>query len=335
MLSKWHVHALDYAREANRHPQIEIVMVWDEAVRRGRDWAQELDVPFEADLRTVLSDPAVDAVIVDAPTTRHSEVIIAAAEHRKHIFSEKVLALTVKECDAIFEAVKRNNVKLMLSLPRLTDPRYLYAQQARNQGLLGRLTLVRCRVAHDGAVPREEHPQGWLPERFFNPAETGGGALIDLGAHPIYLTNRLAGPAKAVTARLTSFTNRQVDDNAVVMVECESGALGIIETAFVASRNPFLLELHGTDGTLLIEDGNVRLRSRHLDEGDWVTPPLPSPLLSPMAQWVAMIKENEAPSITEEDMRYLTLINEAAARSHREGCRVSLGGWPTSSLSFS
>jgi hypothetical protein len=40
LLSRWHVHAVDYVREARKHPEIEIVLVWDEDVERGRAWAE-------------------------------------------------------------------------------------------------------------------------------------------------------------------------------------------------------------------------------------------------------------------------------------------------------
>jgi hypothetical protein len=49
MLSRWHVHANDYAKQAKEHPDLEISMVWDELPERGAAWAQELSVPFEAD----------------------------------------------------------------------------------------------------------------------------------------------------------------------------------------------------------------------------------------------------------------------------------------------
>src|SRR5882762_9207348 len=45
MLSFWHVHARDYARQATEHPGVAIVAAWDEDPGRGRAQAAELDVP--------------------------------------------------------------------------------------------------------------------------------------------------------------------------------------------------------------------------------------------------------------------------------------------------
>ncbi|MFG6494854.1 Gfo/Idh/MocA family oxidoreductase [Fictibacillus sp. UD] len=324
LLSKWHVHAVDYAREATENEAISIKTVWDENEERGTQWAEELGVSYEADLNKVLDDPNIDGVIVTTATNRHKDVIIAAANHGKHIFTEKVLAFTVKECEEIIEAVEKNNVQLMVNLPRLTESFYLYAQEAVDKGLLGDITYIRCRVAHNGSVPSEENPKGWLPQHFYNKEECGGGALIDLGAHPIYLTNRLGGKVKAVSGKLNEFYNLGVDDNAVVMVEYESGAMGVIETGFLSFGSPQQLELYGTEGTLMVEWQDVRIKSKHLGTDEWVTPDLPNPISSSMEQWVQAIETGKKPAITTDDIVHLTAINEAAAISSAEGRRVQL-----------
>jgi scyllo-inositol 2-dehydrogenase (NAD+) len=324
LLSKWHVHAVDYAREAIENEAITIKTVWDEKQERGTQWAEELGVSFEADLQNVLDDPNIDGVIVTTATDRHKEIIIAAANHGKHIFTEKVLAFTVKECEEILAAVDRNNVQLMVNLPRLTESFYLYAQQAVDKGLLGDVTYIRCRVAHNGSVPSEENPKGWLPQHFYNKEECGGGALIDLGAHPIYLTNRLGGKVKAVSGKLNELYKLGVDDNAIVMVEYESGAMGMIETGFLSYGSPQQLELYGTEGTIMVEGQEVRVKSKHLNTEDWVNPELPNPISSNMEQWVDAIGKGTKSTVSRDDIVNLTAINEAAAISSKEGRRVQL-----------
>ncbi|MCJ7840966.1 Gfo/Idh/MocA family oxidoreductase [Lederbergia sp. NSJ-179] len=324
LLSRWHVHADDYARSAQKNPDLSIELIWDEEAERGENWAKELNVPFEADIDKVLSSPDIDAVIVSTPTNLHKEIIIAAANNKKHIFTEKVLAFTVEDCEEIYQAVEENNVKLMLSLPRLTENYYLYAQEALDSGKLGKLTAIRCRLAHNGGVGQNGAKTGWLPERFFNKEQAGGGALMDLGAHPIYLTNRLAGPAKAVQAQLQQSSEFEVDDNSAVLVQYESGAIGIIESGFISYGSPFQLELYGTEGVLLIEEGNVRIQSSQFAERGWQTPELPDALPMPMQQWTSAILHGTTPSITKEDVLGLTAINEKAALSQEEGKRIEL-----------
>jgi scyllo-inositol 2-dehydrogenase (NAD+) len=325
LLSHWHVHSVDYAKEAADNPAISIVQVWDEDEARGMLWANELGIPFEKELSKVLSNTAIDGVIVTTPTNMHYQVIIEAAKHGKHIFTEKVLAFTGKECLEIYEHVEAANLQLMVSMPRLIEPYYLFAQQTLDQGYLGQLTSVRCRVAHDGVVSRPDKPNGWLPPYFLDAVPCGGGAMIDLGAYPIYLTNRLGGSAVAVTARLMPFLHYDADVNSVAIVEYETGAMGILETGFVSGRSPFLLELHGTEGTLLVEDGRIRINCPHYSVKEWVEPKeLPNRLPTAMEQWVSAIEHNQTAAITKRDAVHLTLVNEAAALSHHTGRRVVL-----------
>ncbi|KHE67775.1 Gfo/Idh/MocA family protein [Halobacillus sp. BBL2006] len=324
LLSKWHVHAVDYAEQAHENPELSIEMIWDEDPNRGEEWAEELGVPFEKNLDTVLSNPNIDAVIVSTPTRLHKEVIIAAARYGKHIFTEKVLTFTTKDCEEMIEEINKAGVQFMISLPRLTEAYYLFAQQVIDEGLLGKLNMLRCRVAHNGAVPTDENPKGWLPDRFFDEEACGGGSLIDLGAHPIYLANRLSsGSPTAVTGSLHSMMNRGVDDFSVAIVEYDSGIVATLESSFISTGSPFKLELYGTEGTLLIEDGHIRLKSSHLQNKDWIVPEnVPASESMPMEQWVSAITSEFEPNINKEDALLLTLINEAAALSHKSGEKI-------------
>lgn len=325
LLSRWHVHADDYAREIKENEHLSVQLVWDEHVERGKKWADELGVPFEQDLQAVLTNPTIDAVVVNTPTNLHKEIIIAAANHKKHIFTEKVLSFTVAACEEIYAAVEANKVHLMVSLPRLTADYYVYAQKALNKGWLGDLTMIRCRLAHNGAVASEGQTHGWLPDRFFDKEQSGGGSLIDLGAHPIYLTNRLAGRVKALYARLLPENDQGVDNNAAVIVEYESGGLGVIETSFLSNGSPFQLELYGTEGTLLIEEEQIRLKSNQFADGEWINPEnLQHSLPMPIEQWSAMMRDGSEPTITKDDVIQLTCINQAAALSHKEKRRIDL-----------
>lgn len=320
LLSRWHVHADDYAREAREIRDIEIVTVWDEDPARGRAWAEELGVPFGSELDHVLGDDAVDAVIATPPTRDHRAILVEAADAGKHIFCEKVLAGTIEDADAILAAVEAAGVRLMLSLPRLTSGAYLAAQEAIDRGDLGRPVSVRCRVAHDGAVDREERA-AWLPERFYDADAALGGALIDLGAHPIYLCNRIGGSPEAVTALQLEVTGRGVDDTSAALVRYASDVLGVVETGFANAGCPPLLEVHGTEGTFTAEDGRVRARR---GREPWQERVEPAPLASPMRQWLAEIRDGTPTFLTRDDIRDLTRVNEAAARSAAEGRTVRL-----------
>src|SRR5882757_10023818 len=106
VLSRWHVHADEYAKAVNDHGGARVAAVWDESAERGRTWATDLGVPFVADYTTLFADPAIDGVVVTAPTNMHKELIIAAARAGKHVFTEKVLATRLDDARNIADAVR-------------------------------------------------------------------------------------------------------------------------------------------------------------------------------------------------------------------------------------
>jgi predicted dehydrogenase len=324
ILSFWHVHAADYAREAQQHPRTEIVAAWDEDAERGRAKAQSLGATFHADLADLLARPDIDGVIVTTPTNAHRDVIVAAAKAGKHIFTEKVLALTPAECRRILAVVDRADVKLTVSLPRLADGYTQATLGILADGRLGDLTLVRVRLSHDGAVGRR-----WLPAQFFDPDEAGGGALIDLGCHPMYLTRLfLGGMPDRLTASYGHVTGHAVEDNAVALLHFPNGAIGVVEAGFVNPHSPFTIEVHGTKGSLLYGTPEARMLVRNTPAGRdeaWTEVALPERAAGPFDQWVSHIEHG---TLATENIALavdLTTLMDAANRSARTGRTIQLG----------
>ncbi len=318
MVSFWHVHARDYARQATAHPDTEIVAVWDEVPERGRTNANALGVRFYERLDDLLGEPDIDAVIVGTPTSAHHDVIIAAAQAGKHIFTEKVLAPTLHECNEILAAINHAGVKLTVSLPRLYASYTRAIQEVIARQQLGELTLVRTRLSHNGAVPTKKDPNGWLPEHFFDLEQSAGGALIDLGCHPMYLARLFLGMPVSVSATYGYITGREVEDNAVALLYYPQGALGVVEAGFVNRFSPFTIEVHGTEGSLLYgtPDDKLQIRSALLDKEEserWnVRSNLPPALPPAFEQWVIHIQRGTTASENIQMAVDLTILMEAA-----------------------
>jgi 1,5-anhydro-D-fructose reductase (1,5-anhydro-D-mannitol-forming) len=328
ILSFWHVHAQDYANEVLNHPDAEIAAVWDELPLRGRQSANKLGVPFIEDLDELLENPNIDAVTVTTPTNMHHEIIIRAAKAGKHIFTEKVLAPTLKEVNQIVAAVQETGVKLTVSLPRLNDSYTLAIQNVIAEGLLGELTLVRVRLAHNGATA------GWLPDHFYHLDLCGGGSLIDLGCHPVYLNRLFLGMPESVNANYGYITGKEVEDNAVSVFSYANGSIGIAETSFVNSNSPFTVEVHGTEGTLIYgtTEEKLLLRSTKKNPSDWEEISLPQPRESAFCQWIGHIQNGTE---AEENIKLaidLTKLMEASNLSANENRSIYIKELLTASI---
>jgi 1,5-anhydro-D-fructose reductase (1,5-anhydro-D-mannitol-forming) len=326
LLSFWHVHAPGYAAEVLGHPNTRLAAVWDNDAARGRDGAARLGVDFTDDLDGLLARGDIDGVIVTTATDLHHEVILKAVRAGKHVFTEKMLAPTVAQCEELVAAAADANVKLVVSLPRLSEAMTLGIRQQLEAGKLGRLTYTRVRMAHDGWV------KNWLPERFADPGAAIGGALTDLGCHPVYLTQLFLGATPStVSATYTSVTGRPVEDNAVVTLTYPNGAIGVIEASNVTTPGAGTFELRGTEGSLLSGFGNSALLAKgdHFDPETWTEITLPEAGPSPLAQWISAIEQD---TDTEDNSRaaieltrMIVAANSAAEHGRTLGYDLNAG----------
>lgn len=322
MLSRWHVHAQEYANAVEKNPNAQINAIWDDDQHRGQKWAVEMGVPFERNLDSLLSRKDIDAVVVVTATNLHRDVMVAAANAKKHIFTEKVLTTTLTEAREVEAAVETNDVKFAISFPRRTNPHVLYCKSSIDKGLIGKPTAMRIRIAHAGAS------RNWLPDHFYDPVACGGGAMMDLGAHGMYLCRWFAGKPKRILSVFNNITDgKQVEDNAISMIEFENGVIATNETSFVAYPDSYSIEIDGTEGGLrmLSPRNGVEIRSDHLSTKGWHRPiELPNARPLPIEQWIDACLYGGESEFGIQDAVELTELMEAAYTSQRELRSVAL-----------
>lgn len=309
----WHVHAGDYARDATEHPGARVVAGWDADSALAAEGTERLGVERAESLDALLARPDVDAITVTTATADHTEVISRAIRAGKHVFTEKLLAPTVAESEALAAQAREAGVALVVSLPRLSQREIVAASALVESGALGTITYARVRMAHDGWLG------GWLPERFADPVAAIGGAFADLGCHPAYLVQRFLGPHPSrITAGYGRVTGHAVEDNAVVVAQYDDGALGVAEASFVTTPGAFAFEVRGTKGSLLFGFGREELIGKGSELGEeWAPVALGEPAAAPFDLWVEAIRGDADPTdnvrAAIELTRFVVAANTAAA----------------------
>jgi 1,5-anhydro-D-fructose reductase (1,5-anhydro-D-mannitol-forming) len=326
MLSFAHVHANGYARQVIAHPDAELTYIWEDDADRGKTASDLFNVPVSDDLEAVLSRDDVDAVVINSYTSQHPWLMKAAANHGKHIFTEKALAISTEDADDIVELVNKSGLKFMISLPSRTRPETLFMRNVLDKGWLGDITMMRARVAHNASLDHWFHGgSAW----FADAGLAGGGALFDLGCHTVDVMRWFMGEPKSVVAKIQQFSDAYpIDDNSVIVVEFKSGALGILDTSWVHRSGPNPMEIYGTAGYVGRDPhGGILLRSTMLEpEGiqGFISPAkLPDALPMPMEQWVSAILHGTPMTITVEDGRNLTQLMEGAYKAAEEKREVT------------
>lgn len=289
LLSRWHPHGQKndgrYAKELLNLPGCTITCVWDRDADVAKEWGEEFNVPYETDLEAVLSREDVDGVLVTSDPAEHREILIAAAEHKKHIFTEKVLSFTLEDALEIQKAVERNGVKFCISFNRLAISQLAYAKTLLDNGTLGRPVLFRCVCGHRGAL------NGDLPSYWYDPEITHGGAMIDLGFNSVYLARYILGEFESVSSSFGySIIHERVEDTASCNVQFKNGAMGLLDATFTSPLlSVFEIALYGTDGSYYARFGGndtAELRLNGQDSRVLALDELPTPMKSPVATWV-------------------------------------------------
>jgi len=311
LISKWHVHASGYARQLKEDERTLITAVWDEVPERGAEWAEELGAAFYECYDEFLASD-IQAVVCDSPTTMHADLLSRAARAGKHVFTEKLLAPDTAGAQEIAKAVREAGVTFTISLPCKGDRTVLYVKQLIDEGKLGQVTGARFRRSHNGA--------SWLPKYWFDLEQSGGGALMDLGAHPVYVLGGLFGAPKRVTALMTELFGTGTDENTIALAEFEGGILATMETAFVTQGVPDLLEVYGTGGAVYVRAGVVM---QNIGDGLETVPPedLPEGKPGPLTQFIQACLDGvaEPEGLGLEDGILMTRITEAAYASDKSG----------------
>lgn len=235
----------------------------------------------ETDWRALVARDDVDVVDVCTPGDTHAEIAVAALEAGKHVLCEKPLANSVAEAEAMAEAAKAARARGVRSMVGFTYRRVPAIKLARSlvaDGKLGEVRHVRAQYLQDWLIDPQA-PLSWRLDK----TRAGSGALGDIGAHIIDLTQYITGERiVGVSAIMETFVKERpvaasfdglagtagegtgpvtVDDAAIFLGRFSGGALATFEaTRFATGRkNAIRIEINGTDGSLAFdfEDMNV------------------------------------------------------------------------------
>ncbi len=271
------------------------------------------------DWRDVVTRDDVDAVDVCSPNYAHREQAVAAARAGKHVLVEKPMAHKLSDADEMINAAREAGVVLHVA----HNMRHVAAVVAARDAVarVGKIVGVRHAFGHSG-------PQDWAPDAtwFFDPEQSGGGALIDLGIHSMDLVRFVTGLEPThVSAMLTG--DGATEDSAMTTLRLENGATGFVHTSWVARPAPdFAFAVFGTEGTLhLTFTSPLTFRSA---TGEKEEIALPSVASSPGSEFVRAVRGEEpagpVPPATGEDGRAALAIVSAAYESARTGRTMPL-----------
>jgi glucose-fructose oxidoreductase len=181
----------------------------------------------------IASNDDIDVVYIVLPPSMHREYVIKAANAGKHVFCEKPMAITAKECQDMIDACNKNKKSLAIGYRLHHEPNTQEYRRIMKQKLLGDVKKLDCAAGY-----RDNRTDHWKQKK-----EMGGGVLYDMGVYAIQgarLGTNME-PVSIVSAQ-TSTTRPEIyknglDETTIATLEFPGGVLANIKTSFGENVN--------------------------------------------------------------------------------------------------
>lgn len=288
-----------------------------------------------ADLGEMLDRVQPEAIVAFGSIAEHLAVVEAAAPRGIHVMVEKPLAFSVEHANKIEALAQRHGIHVLTNYETTWYPSgYAAYQLVHGDKAIGPIRKVVVRDGHFGPQEAGCAPEflAWLTD----PAQNGGGALIDFGCYGANLMTWLMhGAAPLTVTAVTQQFKRdplyaRVDDEATLILTYPE-AQAIVQASWNWPDHRKDLEIFGSHGHVFTPDGNevlLRLRGEKAARPSPL-PPLPAHHTDPFAYLAAVVRGTEQVADTDRSSlaNNLTVVRilDAATRSAATGQTVRLG----------
>ena len=213
-----------------------------------------------SDYHDLLRRDDIQVINCCTPNVYHKQLILDAAKAGKHVYCDKPLAINLEDAKEMTQVVECSGIMNQVTLEYRFFPALMRAKQLVTEGFLGKVFNFRVLYLHSGYID-PNRPLSWRT----NKQVGGGGALLDMGPHPIDVARYLLGDFSKVLATTRTFIKErpsmedgsklvkvEVDDLATMQVEMESGAIGYIEASRLSTgmNDELRIEIHGSMGAI-------------------------------------------------------------------------------------
>jgi len=203
---------------------LSIAAVSDSDEARARGAGEELGVPWFPSYAAMLKNAEADVVTICTPSGMHSAQGVAAAKAGKHVITEKPMAITLEQADALVDATDAAGVRLFVVKQNRLNPAIQLLKRAVDKGRFGRIYLANSTV-------RWNRPQEYYDSAPWRGTwEFDGGAFMNQASHYVDLIQWLVGPVESVVAKTATQARRiEAEDSGVAVLKFRNGAIGVIE----------------------------------------------------------------------------------------------------------
>ncbi|MEL6255205.1 MAG: Gfo/Idh/MocA family oxidoreductase [Bacteroidota bacterium] len=269
-------------------------------------------------MHRIADNPDIDVIYIVLPTGLHAKYAVKAANTGKHVWCEKPMARTAKECQQIIDACKKNKVKLSIGYRMQHEPNTQTVIRFGKEKTYGNLKNIRAEAGYyDG---RTTH---WKQNKAL-----GGGAMYDMGVYPLNAIRYASGEEPIAVVKASHETTRpkvytEVDETTLFTLEFPGGLVANGKTSFGMNMNVLRVDCEQGWYELKPFQAYNGVRGRTSD-GKELNQRIPNQQAKQMDEDAMAIKDNTEVMVPgEEGMRDIRIV-EAIYQSAKDGKRIAL-----------
>ncbi|MFB9378267.1 Gfo/Idh/MocA family oxidoreductase [Kineococcus gynurae] len=282
-------------------------------------------VRASTDPQALISDPAVEAVVVTAVTEAHADLVVAAAEAGKAVFCEKPAGSTTAEVQRGIEATDRAGVVFQVGFNRRFDPDFVAARAAVEAGEVGRVYLLRSLTRDPGLADPFAVP-AWAIFRLTLIHDFDTLLWLHPDADPVSV-HAVADALVAPEAKAAGLL-----DTAVVTIRFSDGAIATAEASFSATYGyDVRAEVFGSGGLVTVETAAAAVhrsdaRGRRSDTPRGDVALFAGAYTAEFRSFAEAVRFGRAPRVGGRDALRALRVAEACIESVRTGVPAKVAG---------
>lgn len=144
-----------FASTVNENAYAEVAAVAEYNEDTLKAAADRFRVPGYQDYRKMINEVEMDGIIVSTPDFLHKDAVICAANKGIDILCEKPFSTSVKECEEMIEAIRKNHVKCMVAFENRWNSPIVAAKNTIDSGAVGEILNINARLNDTIFVPTE------------------------------------------------------------------------------------------------------------------------------------------------------------------------------------
>jgi len=203
----------------------------------------------------LMQDPKVDIIYIGTPHDSHADLTIQCLKAGKPVLCEKPLAVNKTQVQSIIDAANENKTFVMEAFWSRFNPSIEKVYALIQEGALGDVNYLNV----DFTFLRNDSPES----RLLN-LDLAGGALLDMGVYPIFLSYLIFGYPNKILA-LGRFHETGADIQTGILFKYDNGIANLM-TGF-ESRSDLVAKIYGTDGSIFLNEPWHEAQSFQLKKG--------------------------------------------------------------------